>query len=309
MSINFDELWQTAVSDASRRLMAESPSAAPLASRVASPSFPGALTLLSRPATGGRSSGDFLREVSHAVATTAEVKGQGLDAAAVAKLFSTLFVRRGSPSSTGVSNDVLGLVVQKALQHEKLQVSESELQEIVQLLETGQFFGDLIGTAGAIFSTIPKLPAALLKDIPSLVSLPAAGIGGIFGDVFQLLESINAVADDLKDGKLDEPPPAMSRTLALLYGFGTATQIRDLLARILAPENRSVRLALLLYARANGFDISEQQLDVVYGNLVNTDRPNLGPVLAEGLEFMKSRYGGAELEAALAALQRGPVQT
>jgi hypothetical protein len=65
-----------------------------------------------------------------------------------------------------------------------------------------------------------------------------------------------------------------------------------------------VRLALVLYARSNGFAIEERHIDVVYERLLATDQPDLGPVLAEALEFMKQRYGAGELEQVLGALQR-----
>jgi len=124
------------------------------------------------------------------------------------------------------------------------------------------------------------------------------------GDLLDLLRSIPQVAADLRDGKLDRPPPTMARALAVLYGFATVGEIRDLLKRLLAPENRSVRLALLLYARTNGFDVEEHDLDVVYKSLLAGDRPDLGPVLADALEFLEKRYGGDELNVVLQALQR-----
>lgn len=80
--------------------------------------------------------------------------------------------------------------------------------------------------------------------------------------------------------------------------------MRGLLQRLLDPQNRSIRLALLLYARSNGFDLKEEDLDVVYESLLARDRPDLGPVLAAALEFMKGRYGGNELDAVLEALKR-----
>jgi hypothetical protein len=304
--VTFDDLWAEAVRDARARFHARgSPALVALTDQLGHLSFPGALVLLSRPKVGGgRSRAQFLREVSAATAKAPEVEAEGINADEVESILATLFVDRGAPSSTGRSPDVLGLVVKKAVEREGVEASEDEMREVVHLLQTGQFFGDLVDTAGAIFSTIPELPIVLLKDLPKLPTLPLAGLG-LFGDLFALLKAAAQVANDLRDGRIDEPPAVMTRLLALLYGFGTVGRVRDLLRRVLAKDNRSVRLALILYARSNGFDIREEQLDVVYDNLLASDAPDLGPVLAEGVEFMKARYGGNELAGVVAALQRG----
>jgi hypothetical protein len=302
--MTFDEMWAAAIADARRRLR-NKPDAARLIDRVASPSFPGALALLAgAQAGGGRTGPEFRKEIASDVAGLPEVKKLGIDAATVEAVLNRLFVQRGTPSSTNHAEEVLIVVLEKALERQGLEVTRGEALEILGLLQTGQFYHDLVGTAGAIFATIPRLPTALLKDVPRLPKLPIEGVGGIVRDLFELIGALARVAVDLRDGKIDEPPATMTRTLALLYGLGLVGQVRDLLQRILDPGNRSVRLALLLYARSNGFDITEKQLDVVYDALIATDRPDLGPILTEALEVMKDRYGGGELEAVLAAIQR-----
>lgn len=304
--MTFDELWSTAIADARSKLTAAGSPAAPLADRFARPSFPGALVLLSAPRSAGQPSGaGFRSEAAQAVAGDPRARATGLDAATAEGVLTSLFVNRADPSSTGVSEPDLQLVVQKALEREGVLVSEAEAREVVQLLSTGQFFHDLIGTAGAIFSTIPALPGALLEDIGGIPRLPGLVGVGVLRDFFELLTAIPRVAADLRDGKIDEPPAVMTHLLALLYGLGSIERVRDLLARILAPENRSVRLAVLLYARSNGFALTDDHLDLVHDRLLASDAPDLGPVLAASLEFLESRYGGDELEAVVGALQRG----
>ena len=64
-----------------------------------------------------------------------------------------------------------------------------------------------------------------------------------------------------------------------------------------------MRLALVLYARANGFPIDEADIDTVLDSLPDPDAPDPGPVLADVAMVLKERYGTGELDAALEALQ------
>jgi hypothetical protein len=246
-----------------------------------------------------------MRAAAAAPADTDAARAAGLGAGDVEEILGELFVRRTAPSDTGRPDSALTAALGQALAHEHLPVSQAETAEIVRLLETGQFYGDIVGSAGAVFHTIPALPQALLRDFPDVATLPLRAPRSIFGDVFALFGAVPRVIADLRDGRIDEPPATMTRFLAVLYGLATVDRLRDLMQRLLDPRNRSVRLALLLYARSNGFDLQDKDLDVVHESLFNTQQPDLGPVLATALEVMERRYTGGERERVLAALQRG----
>ena len=299
----FDVWWRRAIEDA-RRCLAGSETAF-LVDRVEQPSFPGALVLLAvRDDADGPSGGTFLADLATGLADQEDVQAAGLDAAAIRDILSALFVEREPGHAVGQPNDVLERLVSQALEHEGIAVTPDEAREIVQLLATGRFFGDLLSSTTAVFRTIPRLPRAILDDMARLPTLPIALPGTLFADLFDLLKGLRALAHDLRDGHVDTPPEMMMNSLGLLYGFASVDRIRDLLERLLHPDNRSVRLALLLYARSNGFHVTEADLDTVYDTLIATGEPDLGPTLAASLEFMKRRHGGDELTRMLAALQR-----
>lgn len=304
--MTFDDVWELGIVEARRALLAQSPALGALADAVARPSFAGALMILAAPHDDGQRSGPvFRREVAEAVAARPPLQDLTINAEEVERTLGALFVHAARPSTTGHSDDALETIIVAVLEREDIGATADEARELVRLLETGQFFHDLIGMTGAVFSTIPALPTALLQDLPRVPRVPIDGLSGLFGDLAELVETIRTVSDDLRDGTIDEPPQVTTRLLTLLYGLASIAQVRDLLQRLLAPENRSVRLALLLYARANGFAVTEAQLETVHRNLLATDTPDLGPVIAAALTFLRARYADDELAVVLAALQRG----
>lgn len=305
MTSTFDTLWTNGLNDARQALIGRNPAAAGLATRLRQPSFPAALALLTDRNGQGPSGRERIAATATALASERDIQSAGMNAGDVEGVLTRLFVRRELPSVSGRSERDSALVLARTLARERLPVNDAEAREIVQLLETGQFYGDFVSTAGAVFHTIPALPAALLRDLPNLPALPVSAARSIFDDVFAFFGAIPALAADLRDGRIDAPPATMTNFLAGLYGFATVDRIRDLLSRLLDRRNRSVRLALLLYARCNGFDLQEDDLDTVHDHLFATAQPDLGPVLAQALESLERRYSGAQLDGVVAALQRG----
>jgi hypothetical protein len=70
---------------------------------------------------------------------------------------------------------------------------------------------------------------------------------------------------------------------------------------LIGPENQTLRLAVLVYARTQGVDLDEKDLDALFRALDPT-HPDLGVFLDRGLERVTSVYGDASR--AVAVLRR-----
>ena len=58
------------------------------------------------------------------------------------------------------------------------------------------------------------------------------------------------------------------------------------------PDNRSLRLAIIIDARTHGIDIDEQDLDALH-DAIDPANPDLAPLLDRGLERLTAQYQGA----------------
>ena len=91
-------------------------------------------------------------------------------------------------------------------------------------------------------------------------------------------------------------PTLFRNTLKQAYSISVAKDAADTLSALIATDNETTRLAIIVYARANGIRISEDDLDTLRGSLLNTDNPDLAPLVHKGLESMQEQYGLEEAE-------------
>lgn len=75
-----------------------------------------------------------------------------------------------------------------------------------------------------------------------------------------------------------------------------------MISDLIRPENRYVRLALVVYARGNGIPLEDSDVDVLRNNVFNTNHPDLGPVLVAAVDRYLDKRGSAELVTALRQL-------
>jgi hypothetical protein len=60
---------------------------------------------------------------------------------------------------------------------------------------------------------------------------------------------------------------------------------------LLAKDNETFRLAVVLYARSAGIPIEDADLDVLRESVFDTDDPNLGPALDRAIERLEENFG------------------
>ena len=106
------------------------------------------------------------------------------------------------------------------------------------------------------------------------------------------------VEDLLADGKLDHPPAVLVHTMRCLLGFAAAKDTAHLVGEL--TRNPSVRLAIVIYARAHNIPLEEKDLDLLRDDVFDAETPDLGPALGEAVNRYLDQKG---LPALLTALR------
>ncbi|MBI3799299.1 MAG: hypothetical protein HY268_20330 [Deltaproteobacteria bacterium] len=195
---------------------------------------------------------------------------------------------------------LLGKGLAAAVKELGLSVDEEEALTAVRLLSTGEFLND---AANSIATTLKTVPEVILNVPGDVISLPWRLFGLAKGIVDGLIQLPGELPEDLRKlAALQAPnsPALLTNTLDWLYTNGTFRSAAHLVWELTAPDNESLRLALILFARSRGVPVTEKELDAVR-KLFDTDNPTLQPVLEAGITFLKERYAG-RLEAVLQPL-------
>ena len=287
----FEALWEPAV--ASLRSRPDQ-----LHDRLRQVAFPAALAILALgQARSAAADGDLLQLVASRVG--------GADGKSLQEALKRLFVTRGSVGNASGS-DVLGRALQVGggIARPGGPVSPEEAAKVLELLRTGEFFGDVAGTTSAVVQLTRQLPVALIRDIPRTPAMLRELGGALARDGAAAAGHVGDTMRDLLDGHLDRPPHSMTHTLRWLYGHAGAAAVAEAVRRIIAPDNETARLAILIYARANGVPLTPEGLDALYSGPLNTRDPDLGPALAAGVEALTAQRGEGGALALLGKLRR-----
>jgi hypothetical protein len=91
----------------------------------------------------------------------------------------------------------------------------------------------------------------------------------------------------LRDGRIDRA--VLPNTMRVLKNRAVPPDAAETLRALIAPKNRTVRLAILIYARTQGVDIDERDLDAVYW-AIDPANSGLTPLLNRGLARVQRQY-------------------
>jgi hypothetical protein len=296
----FDELWARALTDLDPALSRQGVTAADtreIIDLLRKQSFPSAVALLGT--RNGDAGGPLGNQLLSRIAASNALTESGIDPATGQRLLTALFVHRTPPADIPADQEVLELLADAAanqLADQGIAVRPDEAHKIIELLATGEFFRDLGSATAAVMSTLPHLPIHLIADLPRtplrIVQLGQAVARDLPSAAFQA----PAVVVDLLDGTLDHPPALMTHTLTWLYDVASVRSTIEMIRTVIAPDNETVRLALVIYARANGIPLEPGDLDVLSNTVLNPDAPDLGPALSTGVDRLRSRYSQPQLE-------------
>lgn len=269
-----------------------------LVSHAPFPAFLGLLGTSKKPK--GEVGQAFLHQAAERVAQQPAVKKQGLKTADVERALTAMFVHGATPNDAladpAVRDVVLHVALEQLAKKGGAPVTPDEAAEIVQLLSTGQFFGDLSSALAAASFAVRGLPIDLVTDVkhaPHRIPLLLVAIlKDVKGTPFVPIQ----VLDDLRaDRKLDHPPAVLRHTMRRLLDFATPARLSTTIGDLIHPDNRSVRLAIVIYARANGIPLEDSDLDLLRDHVFATDDPDLGPVLVAGVDRYLAHSDKAKL--------------
>ena len=272
----FDGLWNAAVDRVATGRLAE---------HLRWLDFPSALAVLGAgQVSTGRRLPDLLDQVAGQAGGAA---GEGLRRA-----LEQLFVARRTPDDAGAEETLIRAIQAGGALARGLPVTPAEAARVVELLRSGEFWSDAAGATGAVLRLTRELPRALLRDVPRTPARLEELHEALVRDGAEAPGHMGRIAEDLLDGRLDRPPSPFTNTLRWLYGGAAPSAVAETVRRIIAPDNETARLAVLLYARAHGIPLTPEGLDALRDGPLDSRDPDLGPALVAGVRVLAALRGG-----------------
>jgi hypothetical protein len=273
----FDGLWATAVERVATGRLAE---------HLRGLDFPAALAVLGAgyapPA-----------EAPPALAEQVAARVGGAEGERLRHALDQLFVARRLPALAGREADLLHAIrVGGDIVRPGLPVTPEEAARVLDLLRSGEFFGDAAAATSAVIQLTHAVPGALVRDVPRTPDRLDELGEALVSDGAEAFGQISRIAGDLLDGRLDRPRGPLTNTLRWLYGHAAAAAVAEAVRRLIAPDNETVRLAILLYARAHGIPLTPEGLDALRDGPLDSRDPDLGPALAAGVRALSAQRGG-----------------
>ncbi len=165
----------------------------------------------------------------------------------------------------------------------------AEAQQVLDLLLSGQFIGDVADATAAVLHLVPNLPIAVVRDVRSLPRLPIRLVIAIKRDLITVPQRVRFVTKDLLDnGKLDSQPVILNHTVKAIFQQAAPFQIAQTVHTLLG--NDTVRFAIILYARSEGIQVSQKELTAVQDALDPND-PDLGALVVPAYERFGKKLG------------------
>ena len=165
----------------------------------------------------------------------------------------------------------------------------AEGQQVLDLILTGQFIGDVAEATAAVLHLIPDLPIAVVRDVRSLPRLPIRLVIAIKRDLLTAPQRVRLVTKDLLDnGKLDRQPVILNNTVKVIFQQAAPFQVAQSVHTLLG--NDTVRLAIIVYARSEGIEISQKELNAVQDALDPND-PDLGALVVPAFDRFGKDFG------------------
>jgi len=169
------------------------------------------------------------------------------------------------------SNELLSEI---NLLDERTPFTADQAIEAVRLIRTGQFFADIhsaVHVSAKLFPGIRERVRVRVINPRRLTCAPST-------------------LNDNPGISLDP----FSEILSCVYQNPVAGEVAETASILL--QNDSVRLATIVYARANGINLNESDLDALRDNALNAENPDLDALAMHGIDRLKEEYGLDEIE-------------
>ena len=126
-------------------------------------------------------------------------------------------------------------------------IGVDEARAAAELLTSGEFVVDIVSGLRAALMLVPRVPVAVTRDVLTLPELPREVVEAIRADLKDNPpRTPRNVVVDLRDGKLDNRQPIVTNTLGVLLVDWTPGALVETIRELIGPENRTLRLAMMV---------------------------------------------------------------
>jgi hypothetical protein len=167
-------------------------------------------------------------------------------------------------------------------------VTPGEVHQIGAVLQSREFYGDFASASAALAKTVKSAPKAVLADTAAM--LEAAR--GVPTNVLDL-----GTQSMPRDPSV--PPPFPSPIPPTETRSESAQSVAELTRSLIGRENKTVRAAVIIYARVNGVPLRARDLDTLHDHALTGDKPEIGPFLVAGFDRFVAGLGNYGLREAL----------
>lgn len=178
-------------------------------------------------------------------------------------------------------NELTQVIEKRAAENAPVRVDEAK--QAIELISTGEVFRDVSYSIAVIIALVVKPerfsePEENLKGlIEGLVKLPSSLASDL--DPRAIADRFSLQIQQVQSGQPIQAPEILNSTLAGIYALPEVGDIIDTANALLDNENASLRLALVIYARLNGINLEQQDIDKVRATVLNRENPDLGALL------------------------------
>lgn len=215
-------------------------------------------------------------------------------------------------SKVKFSELVSSLEKQNVINKLPIDTRDKEINEAFELVRSGQFRQDIKSSLKKIYS-INKDPAYILADIQKTPNLIVALESAILKD-FQIRLprancAINAITGLIKNKNAVSKeclPSTFDNTIDALYEVNTIAKVAASARIFTDPNNRSSRVAIIIYARSQGINISEDDLNTLHRFLdPNEEDHKLEDVVNTGIKKFGDKYHLKDIQAVVGKIDAG----
>lgn len=171
-------------------------------------------------------------------------------------------------------------------------VTPGEAHEIALLLQSREFYGDVASAATALAGAAGKAPKAAVDDAAALLgeAQPTP------------YNTIDRAADSAQAGSGGATPPPIPPPLPetpSVFETQSARSVAELTRSLIGRKNKTVRAAIIIYARVNGIPLRARDLDTLHDHALTGENPQIGPLLVAGFDRFVAGLGNYGLREAL----------
>ncbi len=183
--------------------------------------------------------------------------------------------------NNALRKEIIQVIAKKAAEDSPL--TSDEVDEAAELISTGELFKDVGYTISVLFSLVAQPDRFfnpgdnVKKFVRGLVNLPGAVAADL--NPSTVAETVLLQFEQIRSGQTLEDPKVLDNTLAGIYSLPEIGNVINTANALLDQENESLRLALTIYARLNGINLTQEDINTIKTTLLNQENPELGSFL------------------------------